>query len=423
MKNLNSFIGPETSIAALCAVFLFLAWSCNSERSGESVKNTSNPSSNNYTLASYYFPNYHPDARNIRRYGYAWTEWELVKQARPRFEGHMQPKVPQWGYTDESDPDQMARKIEAANEHGLDAFIFGWHYYDDGPFLEAAIEKGFLCAPNNHLMKFGLMWANHDWKEVFPADSGEIMKEGGPDLLYPGKITPSNWDKMTDYVIQTYFLHPSYWLIDEAPYFSVYDLTNFLNIFESVEAARKGVDLFRKKVKAAGFKDLHLNAVVWSWVELPSGKTVPGEELAEILEEIGFSSTTSYIWVHHVTPDFPTASYNDVKRKYFEYAARFDSETDLPYFPNVTMGWDCSPRTRQDKPYRKLKYPYMGIIVDNTPENFKNALVDMRKYLEEHPDSQKIFTINCWNEWADGSYLEPDTVHRMAYLEAIDEVF
>jgi hypothetical protein len=32
-------------------------------------------------------------------------------------------------------------------------------------------------------------------------------------------------------------------------------------------------------------------------------------------------------------------------------------------------------------------------------------------------------SINAWNEWTEGSYIEPDTTNGMGYLEAISSVF
>lgn len=40
-----------------------------------------------------------------------------------------------------------------------------------------------------------------------------------------------------------------------------------------------------------------------------------------------------------------------------------------------------------------------------------------------HTDDPRILNINCWNECTEGSYLEPDTIHWMDYLNAIKEVF
>jgi hypothetical protein len=370
------------------------------------------------TVASYYFPNYHPgDPRNEAVHGRGWSEWELVKEARPRFPGHVQPNVPLWGYEDESDPKVMARKIDAAADHGIDAFIFDWYWYDDGPFLERGLDRGFLKARNNRRLKFGLMWANHDWVDIHPKTLGT------PDrLLYPGKITPQTWDTMTDHVIRQYFKHPSYWKIEGRPYFSVYELYRLVQSFGSVEETRKALDRFRAKTQAAGFPDLHLNAVTWGVQILPGEKTV--SDLADLVKRLGLDSTTSYVWIHHVPlRQFPQTPYRTVMDEYFRYAERPARTFGIPYHPNVTMGWDSSPRAHQADPLENRGYPFMASMSGNTPEAVREALVRARDFLMKRPPQERVLTINCWNEWTEGSYLEPDTRNGMKYLEAVRAVF
>ena len=91
----------------------------------------------------YYFPNYHLDKRNKLSHGEGWTEWELVKRAEPKFKGHIQPKVPLWGYEDEANPEVMAKKIDVASNACIDAFIFDWYWYEDGLFLNRALDVFF----------------------------------------------------------------------------------------------------------------------------------------------------------------------------------------------------------------------------------------------------------------------------------------
>jgi hypothetical protein len=43
--------------------------------------------------------------------------------------------------------------------------------------------------------------------------------------------------------------------------------------------------------------------------------------------------------------------------------------------------------------------------------------------VDKHPASRRTITINSWNEWVEGSYLEPDTETGTKYLDAIREVF
>ncbi len=369
-----------------------------------------------FTVACYYFPNYHPgDARNSARFGPDWSEWELVKAARPRFDGHRQPNVPAWGYTDESDPKEMARKIDVAADHGIDVFIFDWYWFDDGPFLEKALERGFLEAPNHSRLRFALMWANHDWLDIHPYSRGEPAA-----VLHPGKVTPETFDAVCDYCIEKYFVHPSYWRIQGRPYFSFYDLTKLMENFGSVEATRTALDRFRAKAEAAGLAGLHLNAVVWG-APIPPGEQTPADAKL-LVEKLGFDSVTSYVWIHHVALPKMRTDYEYVQKHYFAYWNIADLKFDVPYYPNVTMGWDSSPRADQSQEFGDFGYPFMHTISGNTPEKFRQALAKM-KFEMVRRGAERILNINCWNEWTEGSYLEPDTVHGMRYLEAVRDVF
>ena len=138
---------------------------------------------------------------------------------------------------------------------------------------------------------------------------------------------------------------------------------------------------------------------------------------------LGFDSSTSYVWIHHVVlPDTQT-DYNYVRDAYFTHWDKVKSTYGVPYFPNVTMGWNPSPRCDLASEWEPVGYPFMNAIGNNTPENFKAALQLTKEKLMADPDGPKILNINCWNEWTEGSYLEPDTIHGMAYLHAIQEVF
>ena len=142
---------------------------------------------------------------------------------------------------------------------------------------------------------------------------------------------------MTDYVVSTYFKHPSYWLVDGRPYFSVYELTKLLETFGSVDAARAALDRFRKKTEATGFPGLHLNVVVWGHPILPQEHTPANA--SRLVRQLGFDSVTSYVWIHHVNlPSFPATDYDFVRDKYFEYWGQAEKMFDVPYYPNVSIG-------------------------------------------------------------------------------------
>lgn len=369
-----------------------------------------------YHVGAYYFPNYHFDPQNEALHGKGWNEWRVLQYATPRFPGHQQPKVPVWGYEDESDPAVMEKKINAAADHGVDTFLFDWYYFDNGPFLERCLEQGFLKADNVDRMNFALMWANHDWTNMHPkglVNAGEVQQRGD--------ITKETFVKATDHMIKHYFSHPSYLRMEGGLYLTFYELANLLSIFGGVEETRKGLEEFRERVRAAGLGELHLNAVAWSNSVLPAEQSL--DDFEGTIHSLGFDSVTSYVWVHMREMDsFPTKDYGEYQQECMAELETIAADYNIPYYPNVTVGWDPSPRTIQSDFYEDVGYPFTPILTENTPEEFEKALRKAKQYVDKN-NIPPLITINAWNEWTEGSYLEPDTEHGMGYLEAIKRVF
>ena len=372
-----------------------------------------------YTVACFYFPNYHVDKRNEKVHGQNWTEWELVKNAKPRFSGHQQPKVPLWGYVDEADPKVMEKKIDAAAEHGIDVFLFDWYWYNDGPFLQRCLDEGYLKARNHNRVRFAVMWANHTWLNIHPASLDTVQS---PPVLYPGEVTPETFEQITDYVIDKYFLDSAHWTIHGKPVFSIYEIHTFVDGIGGLENAKKALDNFQKKAIDKGFPGVHINVVN---VENRMPKCVVGKMTpAELIRYLNIDSVTSYAWVLD-TPlnNFPETPYSEVASRFDKIWLERSQQFGVPYFPNVSMGWDSSPRCNQNDPFQNKGYPFTPILSGNTPEQFQSALEKCRAFLDSTPICNKTLTINAWNEWTEGSYLEPDTNHGYAYLEAIKNVF
>ena len=376
-------------------------------------------------VAAYYFPNYHRDPRNDVWYGPSWTEWELVKSARPRFPGHNQPIVPAWGYFDESDPLWASSEIDLAVAHGVTAFLYDWYWYDGEPYLQAALERGFLGTPQNARMKFALMWANHDWLDIQPASLDET-----PRTLSRGAVDGAGFDRMTEYVVERYLTRPNYMTLDGRPYFSIYDLGTFVTGFPSIEDARAALSRFVEKARGAGHPGLHLNGIVWGPASASADGALPST--VSLAAALGLDTITSYTWFHHHEPrseTFPRGRYGralDLYSAWCDRTARFP----LPYHPNVTMGWDPTPRTDQADRYEARGYPWTNVLEGNTPHAFADGLRRALAYLERTREvprpgqgEQRLVTLNAWNEWTEGSYLLPDTTHGTSYLQQVLTTF
>ena len=81
------------------------------------------------------------------------------------------------------------------------------------------------------------------------------------------------------------------------------------------------------------------------------------------------------------------------------------------------MGWDSSPR------FEKISAEYRACS-ENTPENIEKALRMAKEHVDSHPELKvPLVVLNSWNEWTEGTYLQPDDINGYGYLEAIKKVF
>ena len=93
------------------------------------------------------------------------------------------------------------------------------------------------------------------------------------------------------------------------------------------------------------------------------------------------------------------------------------------YTPNVSMGWDASPRCTQSDRFEHRDYPWTPVFTGNTPASFQAQLTEAKKFLDKYNPKHKIVVLNSWNEWTEGSYLLPEKKYGDAYLKAIKAVF
>jgi len=359
-----------------------------------------------YHVCAYVWPSCHDDSL---AHEWLWEEgigeWEVIKKGNPRFDGHYQPKEPLWGYEMDDDPVVVEKWIRTALKYGVNTFIYDWYWFDRGPYLESALDNGFLKAPSHRKMDFYIMWANHDVKYNY----WNYHKWGDrTDLLWTGAINPEDWPKIVDRLINLYFHEPNYVKIDGCPVFAMFSVDNFVKSFPSEADARRAMDYFRETVEKAGFPGLHVQMIDGG------GPRYSAESLKKRMTQVDAIGIDSWAFYNMGAFD------ND----YLKHGATAASERQkwtenatIPLFPCVSIAWDDTPRF-------PLKGADKVTLYNANPKNFGMFLQEAKDYADSCAARQpKFVMINAWNEWVEGSYLLPDKRTGYGYLEAVRDVF
>ena len=365
-----------------------------------------------YDIAAFVWPSYTSDELRSRMF---WPkgegEWQTVRTAEAKFEGHTWPRKPLWGYVNEADPKVMEMEISEATKHGVNVFIYDWYWFDRRPFLENCLNDGFLKAKNCKDMQFYIMWANHDANHLWNKELSDT--ECGETVIWRGGIDREGFEVMAERLVDKYFHLDNYYKIDGCPVFMIYELSTLVDGFGGIDATVDALKWFREMVKSKGYKGVHLQ------ITGRSGQTLNMSGIdsslvidsKEVMKKLSIDSFTHYQFVHFTNID---RDYNEIMEDVKAVWETAEEIYGIPYYPHVSCGWDNNPRFKKFRP---------GVVKNNTPENFEKAMRAAKEYADRHPDRPTLITVNSWNEWTETSYLEPDDFYGYGYLEAIKKIF
>jgi hypothetical protein len=181
----------------------------------------------------------------------------------------------------------------------------------------------------------------------------------------------------------------------------MFQLQKFIQGLGGVESAAAAIEYFRSETKRAGFPGLHLQQIVFS---------PPQPKLLEQIKALGADSVTTYNWNGPHPQDYVQWGNQAAGQ-----TKKWDAALTIPFFPNVSIGWDDSPRFPR-------KTQEQIVHLNQSPETFETFLRQAKDYCDQHPEQPKLLTLYAWNEWVEGAYLLPDQKYGFGYLNAVKQV-
>lgn len=353
-------------------------------------------------VATYVYPGWHPIPERDQNFHPGFTEWELVRECRPRFPDHRQPRVPLLGSYDDRDPGAVAQRIQLALDHSVDAFIYGFFWCRGKRVFEQALDRGFLGSALGQATPFGLMWANRMPRRVLP-----VRRHDAP-VIEAGRRVQTDVDDFVQLIAtiaEPYFVQKNYLTVHGLPYFSIYDSTFFLTEL-GLEQAKHAIAEARSWLKRNGFPGLHLAAID------------PAAHVIGHVKDVGFDSVTHYV----LLPEWKGPNLQDYRACSLKRAgewANYAALSGLPYMPAIAPGWDASPRGADFGPLRPDKYPWSPVVTGEHPKLFCDAVQAGLSFDRGRSHDDPLVMVASLNEWSEGHYLEPDAEFGLGWLEAI----
>ncbi len=393
-------------------------------------------------LVAYYFPQLHAIPENDEWWGKGFTDWVNVRRAKPQFRGHYQPRVPLGdNYYDQSEKRTIEWQIDLARRYGIEGFCH-YHYWFDGKQL-LETPTNIVMASKELAFPFCLAWANETWSRRWDGRDHHILQE------QTHRPDPALWERHFEYLFRAWSDDRAI-KVDGKPIFLIYrphriDEIDRMFDFWRERAYRRGLPgIYLVAIKQYEFPDpavlRHFDATTqfqpFEALYSPDfgGDAIERRRLValarrlpdkarQLLRAIYYRLSPRHrlIALARMLPDrfqdvlralryelFPRLEFYDYE-KVWNHILKVEREAGIPAFPGAFVDWDNTAR------YGNRARIFTGA----SPERFAYWFKQLVEVTAERPAPERMIFFNAWNEWAEGTYLEPDARHGYRCLEAV----
>jgi len=341
-------------------------------------------------ILAFYLPQFHEIHENNEWWGKGFTDWTNVKKAKPLIKNQNQPREPlNDNYYDLSNIEVMKWQSNIAQEHGIYGFCY-YHYWFDGKLLlEKPLEN--MLSDSEVTIPFCFSWANEPWARTWDGKDKDVLMA----QTYGGE---KEWKEHFDYLLN-FFKDERYIKIENKPMMVIYKTMHIPNIEEMCLywhdlAINNGFDGIHIVETLGGVQSKPFLNISKAAIEFEPNLTMATHNnfILKILRRLKKLFNRGIY----------TFDYDNIWNKILKRdIRRFDKKIYLGAF----VDWDNTARKG-----------YKGVVYNgSTPEKFGKYISNQIKRSEE----ESFIFINAWNEWAEGTYLEPDKIYKFDYLKSI----
>lgn len=334
---------------------------------------------------AFYLPQFHPVPENNIWWGEGFTEWTNVARAKPLFAGHNQPRLPRdLGFYDLRAPEVQEKQVSLARLYNISAFCFYYYWFSGRKILERPLET--FIGNKNINFPFCICWANEPWSRKWDGSEVDVLIDQNHDLETDDRFITDTLPILKN---KNYLTH------DSKKILLIYRPNLIPNCAAMIDrwraiAIKERIQLYVLGCETFGFDTPELYGLDGT-VEFPPHNVVipPVEDTVFYQKENGANI--------HDYEDLVVSSIYAQQPPYKKYRG-------------VIAGWDNTPRR-----------PNGGgtVLVNSSPLAYEGYLRAICAQTRANiPGDDRFVFINAWNEWAEGTVLEPDLIHGHAYLEA-----